>query len=109
MKNVFSFFRSVKSPASGKENVRFPDSPDFDNLPDFRTGYDVRLSPNLSKSNQTRLKQFAHVQNDTYKWTKQWTPKVNLDIATRGPALSMHIVNIPSKRAPILCKHTCIR
>ena len=23
-------------------------------------------------------------------------------------ALSMHIVNFPSKRAPILCKHTCI-
>ena len=23
--------------ASGKENVRFPDSPDFENLPDFRT------------------------------------------------------------------------
>ena len=27
----------------------------------------------------------------------------------RGPALSMHIVNFSSKRAPILCKHTCIR
>ena len=27
---------------SGKENVRFPDSPDFQNLPDFRTGRDVR-------------------------------------------------------------------
>ena len=26
----------------------------------------------------------------------------------RGPALSMHIVNFPSQRAPILCKHTCI-
>ena len=36
------FFSSVKSPASGKENVRFPDSPDFENLPDFRTGRDVR-------------------------------------------------------------------
>ena len=32
----------LKSPASGKENVRFPDSPDFENLPDFRTGRDVR-------------------------------------------------------------------
>jgi hypothetical protein len=31
-------FKSVKSPASGRENVRFPDSPDFENLPDFRTG-----------------------------------------------------------------------
>jgi hypothetical protein len=26
----------------------------------------------------------------------------------RRPALSMHIVNFPSKREPILCKHTCI-
>ena len=30
-------------------------------------------------------------------------------VPKRGPALSMHIVNFPSKRAPILCKHTCIR
>ena len=37
-----AIFKSVKSPASGKENVRFPDSPDFENLPDFRTGRDVR-------------------------------------------------------------------
>ena len=43
----FIFFPILKSPASGKENVRFPDSPDFDNLPDFRTGRDVRLSPTL--------------------------------------------------------------
>ena len=28
--------------ASRKENVRFPDSPDFDNFPDFRTRRDVR-------------------------------------------------------------------
>ena len=41
----FLIFRSFKSPASGKENVRFPDSPDFENSPDFRTGRDVRLSP----------------------------------------------------------------
>ena len=27
----------------------------------------------------------------------------------RGPALSMHIVNFPTKRAPFLCKHNCIR
>ena len=26
----------------------------------------------------------------------------------RGPALSMHIVNFPSRRPPIQCKHTCI-
>ena len=33
----FLIFRSFKSPASGKENVRFLDSPDFENSPDFRT------------------------------------------------------------------------
>ena len=39
----FSYtFKSVKSPASGKENIRFPDSPDFENMLDFRTGRDVR-------------------------------------------------------------------
>ena len=38
----FSIFKSVKSTASGKENVRFPDSPDLENFPDFRTGRDVR-------------------------------------------------------------------
>jgi hypothetical protein len=37
-----STFKSVKSPVSGKENVQFPDSPDFENLPDFRNGHDVR-------------------------------------------------------------------
>ena len=31
-----SIFKSVKSPASRKENVQFSDSPDFKNLPDFR-------------------------------------------------------------------------
>ena len=40
-----STFKSVISPASGNENVRFPDSLDFENLPNFRTGRDVRLSP----------------------------------------------------------------
>ena len=34
----FPIFSSDKSPASGKENVRFLVSPDFENLPDFRTG-----------------------------------------------------------------------
>ena len=38
----FSIFKSVKSLASGKEDVQFPDSPDFENLPDFRTGRDVQ-------------------------------------------------------------------
>ena len=37
-----SICKSVKSPASGKENVRFPDSPDFENLPVFWIGCDVR-------------------------------------------------------------------
>ena len=37
-----STFKSVKSPASGKEKVRFLDSLYFENLPDFRTGRDVR-------------------------------------------------------------------
>ena len=44
-------FKSVKSPASVMENVRFLDSPDFENLPDFRTGRDVRLSPTLKLLN----------------------------------------------------------
>ena len=39
---ILYFFRSFKSPASGKENVRFPDSPDFENSLDFQTGRDVR-------------------------------------------------------------------
>ena len=34
--------KSVKSLASGKENVWFPDSLDFENLPDFRTEHDVQ-------------------------------------------------------------------
>ena len=40
--SFFSIFNSVKSPASGKENVGFRDSPDFVNFLDFRTGRDVR-------------------------------------------------------------------
>ena len=36
------FFKSVKSLASRKESVWCPDSPDFGNLPDFRTRCDVR-------------------------------------------------------------------
>ena len=39
------FFSIFKSPASGKENDRFLNNPDFDNLPDFRTERNVRLSP----------------------------------------------------------------
>ena len=44
-KNFLDFFSISKSPASGKENVRFPDSPDFENLLDFQTGRDIQLSP----------------------------------------------------------------
>ena len=40
--DFFSIFKSVKSPASENENVRFPKSLDFKNLPDFGTGRDVR-------------------------------------------------------------------
>ena len=38
----FSTFKSVKSPVSGKENVLFPDSPDFENYLNVRTGRDVQ-------------------------------------------------------------------
>ena len=38
-------FSSDKSPASGKENVRFLVSPDFENLPDFRTGQWCPVEP----------------------------------------------------------------
>ena len=38
-RNLFIFiFKSVKSPAFWKENVRFPDIPYFENFPDFQTG-----------------------------------------------------------------------
>ena len=39
-----NIFKSVKSPASWKENVRFLDSPDFEKLSVFQTGHDVRYS-----------------------------------------------------------------
>ena len=32
------FLKQLKSSASGQETVRFSDSPDFDNFPDFWTG-----------------------------------------------------------------------
>ena len=37
-----SIFKSVNSPAFEKENVRFLDSLDFENLTDFPTRRDVR-------------------------------------------------------------------
>ena len=39
---VLSIFISVRSPVSGKENVRFPDSQDFEKIPDLWNGHDVR-------------------------------------------------------------------
>ena len=33
---------------------------------------------------------------------------VQCSVPKKTSALSMHIVNFPSKGAPILCKHTCI-
>jgi hypothetical protein len=41
-KKISSIFKSVKSLAPGRENVWFPDSPDFENLPEFWTKRDVR-------------------------------------------------------------------
>ena len=41
-KKLFSIFDSVKSPVSRKVNVRFLDSLDFVNFPEFRTRRDVR-------------------------------------------------------------------
>ena len=38
----FSILKSLKSLASGKEHVRFPNHPDFDKFSDSRTGRDVR-------------------------------------------------------------------
>ena len=35
--DFFPIFSNDKSPVSRKENVRFLVSPDFENLPDFRT------------------------------------------------------------------------
>ena len=43
--NFFPIFSSDKSPASGKENVRFLVSPDFETLPDFRTGQWCPVEP----------------------------------------------------------------
>ena len=41
--NLLKRFRKKNPiPVSGKENVQFPDSPDFENFLDFRTGRDVQ-------------------------------------------------------------------
>ena len=46
---VFEYEQSsVKSPASGKENVQFLDIPDFEKLSDFRTRHDFfGMSPKV--------------------------------------------------------------
>ena len=44
-----------RSPASEKENVRLPNSPDFENLPDLRMGRDLRLSPKKPTVRNDRL------------------------------------------------------
>ena len=46
--DFFPIFSSDKSPASGKENVRFLVSPDFENLPDFRTGQWCPVEPYIN-------------------------------------------------------------
>ena len=49
--------------ASGKENIRFPDSPDFEDLPDIGTGHDVRLSPICSCKFKANFSIFWHYLN----------------------------------------------
>ena len=45
-KKFFGLFSILKGPESGKEKNRKSGIRTFQNLPDFRTGRDVRLSPN---------------------------------------------------------------
>ena len=47
MKFFFDFIATFKGPESGKQKNRKSGVRTFENLPDFRTGRDVRLSPNL--------------------------------------------------------------
>ena len=52
-KKFFGFFSILKGPESGKEKNRKSGIRTFQNLPDFRTGRDVRLSPSRwSKKSQ---------------------------------------------------------
>ena len=44
-KFFFDFISTFKGPESGKEKNRKSGVRTFENLPDFRTGRDVRLSP----------------------------------------------------------------
>ena len=45
LKFFFGFFSILKGPESGKEKTRKSGIRTFQDLPDFRTGRDVRLSP----------------------------------------------------------------
>ena len=48
----FYFFSTIRGPESGKEKNRKSGVRTFENLPDFRTGRDVRLSPTIPKPNE---------------------------------------------------------
>ena len=47
-KFYLDFFLFSKVPRPGRKNVLFMDSPDFENLPDFRTRWDALFSRNQS-------------------------------------------------------------
>ena len=47
-KKFFGLFSILKGPESGKEKNRKSGIRTFQDLPDFRTGLDVRLSPRSS-------------------------------------------------------------
>ena len=56
--------------------------------------------PKIPGNTEVRIPKYQKFQNWNFQYYR--IPKMS------GPALSMHIVNFPSKRAPILYKHTCI-
>ena len=64
-----SIFKSVESPASGKENVRFWDSPDFEILPDFRTG-----RPILGTKAYLLFMTLKHEPFNLNRTSKIWVP-----------------------------------
>jgi hypothetical protein len=61
-KKNLDFFSMLKGPKSGKEKNRKSGIRTFQDLPDFRTGRDVRLSPtNLSLVAQIEWKKHPYV------------------------------------------------